>query len=285
VGTPRHPPASAASARHWLLRAGVALGVAYAALLALLWWQQERLIFRSEALPAATSFAKLGPDVHERWIDTPGGGRLHALHLKLPAPDGLVFFLKGNAGHLGSWFTNPDFYRRLNMDLVMFDYRGYGKSPGRITSQAELHADVRAVWDAVAPAYAGRRIVIVGRSLGSGLAAPLAAEVKPAKTVLVSAYASMGRMAREQYPLILPMLVPLVLRYPLDTEAVIASVPGEVLLIHGAADTFIPPTHSEALAARRPGTRLVVVEGAGHGDIQRSQGYLKALAEAIRPPP
>ncbi|WP_162911066.1 alpha/beta fold hydrolase [Azohydromonas sediminis] len=127
----------------WIGFAAVAAG-AYAAVLALLWAAQERLIFMPQPLPAAHRFA-FGPDVHETWVDVPGA-RLHALHLQLPAPAGLVFFLHGNAGNLDGWFADVGFYRRAGHDLFMPDYRGYGKSSGRIDSEAQLHADVRAAW-------------------------------------------------------------------------------------------------------------------------------------------
>ena len=125
-------------------------GAVYLALLALLWFGQEKLIFLPTPLPADHRFGH-GADVHEAWVDVPGA-RLHALHLRLPRPDGVVFHLHGNAGNLDGWFAQPEFYRRLNLDLFMLDYRGYGKSGGRITSEAQLHADVRAAWQQIAPA-------------------------------------------------------------------------------------------------------------------------------------
>jgi len=254
------------------LAAGAAVVVlGYAALLALLWVGQERLLFRPTPLAAAHAFA-LDADVHERWIDVPGA-RLNALHLQLPAPDGVVFFLHGNAGNLESWFVNTALYRSMNVDLVMIDYRGYGKSGGRIESEAQLHADVRAAWDAVAPAYAGKRRVVYGRSLGSGLAASLAAEVQPELTVLVSAYSSMAALAAEHYPIVPGAL----LRYPLRTDEVIMKIRGPVLLAHGDRDTLIPLAHSERLATLSPQARLVVVPDAGHADIHRFPVYLDAL--------
>ncbi|TXC66715.1 lysophospholipase [Piscinibacter aquaticus] len=96
----------------------------------------------------------------------------------------------------------------------MLDYRGYGKSSGRIESEAQLHADVRAVWRAVAPHYAGKRVVLYGRSLGTALAASLAAELQPDLTMLVSPYTSMEAMARQHYPWVPGAL----LRYPLRTD-------------------------------------------------------------------
>lgn len=261
-----------------LLGAVAAAALAYAVLLAALWAGQERLLFVPTPL-AADHPLRLDPDVHERWVDVPGA-RLHLLHLQRPGARGLVFLLHGNAGNLESWFVDLDFWRSMNLDLVMLDYRGYGKSSGRIASEAQLHADVRAAWDAVSPPYAGRPRVLFGRSLGTGLAAVLAAEVQPELTVLVSPYASMVALAAEHYPFVPSAL----LRYPLRTDEALARVRGPVLLLHGTQDTLIGPQHAQRLHALRPGTRLTLVEGAGHNDLQRFPAYRDALRAAMAAP-
>ena len=78
---------------------------------------------------------------------------MHALHITQLAPRGLLFFIHGNGGDLSTWATGIDFYRKVNYDLFIFDYRGYGKSTGRIESEAQLHADVRAAWDKIGRAH------------------------------------------------------------------------------------------------------------------------------------
>lgn len=256
------------------LAAAASLLALWALVLGALWLKQEALLFHPERLPADFRF-DAGADVQERWIDVPGA-RLNALHLQLPHPDGVVFFLHGNGGSLASWFVNADFYRALNLDLFMLDYRGYGKSGGRIESQAQLEADVRAAWDALSPAYAGKRRIVYGRSLGTGLAARLAAEVQPDLTVLVSPYFSMAALAEEHYPWV-PKAV---LRYPLRTDQDITRIRGPVLLAHGDRDGLIPLAHSERLRALKPDATLVVVPGAGHDDLQRFDAYLEPLRRA-----
>jgi uncharacterized protein len=258
-----------------LLFTTLAVAAVYALLVALLWWRQEQLLFHPERLPPGHRF-NMGADVHETWVDVPGA-RLNALHLRLPKPDGVVFFLHGNAGSLESWFVNADFYRRANLDLFMLDYRGYGKSSGRIESQAQLEADVRAAWASVAPQYAGKKRVVFGRSLGTGLAATLAAELQPELTVLVSPYSSMAALAGEKYPWV-PMGV---LRYPLRTDEALARVKGPVVLAHGGRDALIPPAHSERLHALVPQAQLLLVPEAGHGDIQQFEQYLNGLQAAL----
>lgn len=253
----------------------LAAALLWAGLVALLWFKQEWLIFRPHTLPADWVFDK-GPDVHERWIEVEGG-RLNALHLKQPDARGLVFFLHGNGGSLEGWFVNLDLYRRHRLDLFMIDYRGFGKSPCCISSEAQLHADVRAAFDAVAPAYAGRPVVIFGRSLGTGLGTVLAAEVQPQLLILASAYKSLNALAEEHYP----WVPDVVRRYSLDTAAALPRVRAPTLLLHGSEDRLIGAEHSRRLVPLAQQGRLVVIEGAGHNDLQRFERYRSELDAAL----
>lgn len=260
-------------------RAGAAAlsGLAvYCAVLLGLWWSQESLLFHPQPLPASHRF-DMGADVHETWVDV-SGARLNALHLRLPRPDGVVFFLHGNAGNLQGWFGNADFYRRANFDLFMVDYRGFGKSSGRIESQAQLEADVLAAWQQMAAQYAGSRRVIVGQSLGTGLAAILAAQVQPDLTVLVSPYSSMVAVASQHHPWVPGAL----LRYPLRTDRALPQVQGPVLLLHGGRDDLLPAAHSHALQRLAPTARMLLVDEAGHNDIDQFPNYRDALRAALQ---
>jgi uncharacterized protein len=250
--------------------------VAYAAFLGALYLKQEQLIFPGRPLPADFRF-QFDQRFEEVRIPVPGA-LLDALHFTQDQPRGLVFFLHGNAGNLQTWTTGIDFYRRVNYDLFILDYRGYGKSTGRIESEQQLDADIRAAWDIIAPRYRGKPIVIYGRSLGTGLAAKLAADVNAQLLVLVSPYSSLAAAAKEAYPLAPEWL----LKYPLRTDQVIASVKMPIVLLHGSEDRRIALAHSRRLAAlARTPVELIVVDGAGHDDIQRFPSYLDALAARL----
>jgi uncharacterized protein len=257
-----------------LWTAGAAVAV-YVAALGWLWFQQERLLFFPERLPQDHVLAR-EPDVHEGSIEVPGA-RLSTLHLRLPNPHGVMLFLHGNGGNLSGWFINPSLFREANFDLFMLDYRGYGKSTGRIESEAQLHADVRAAWETIAPQYVGKRVVIYGRSLGTALAARLAAELQPDLTVLVSPYRSMAALTAEFYPWVPQAL----LRYPLRTEDDVAKIRSPLLLVHGGQDTLIAPRHSHALHRVAPHAQALHVPQAGHNDLQDFEAYVTGLASAL----
>jgi len=253
----------------------VALALAiYAGVLALLYCKQEALLFVPTRLPEDHRFVVAG--VVERRVAV-NGASLSALHFRQPDAKGLVFFLHGNAGSLQQWLTGTEFYRRTGFDLFMIDYRGYGKSTGRIESEEQLHADVRAAWQAIAPEYADRKRVIYGRSLGTGPATYLARDVQADLLVLVSPYSSLLELARDHYPWVPGAL----LRYPMRTDLWLPQVAMPAMILHGESDRLVGIEHAQRLAALRPGVALVRLAGVGHNDVHRSRDYREALAARL----
>jgi pimeloyl-ACP methyl ester carboxylesterase len=257
-----------------------AAATVYTAAIGWLWLRQEKLLFEPTPLPPDTKLSD-DPDVHERWIEVPGA-RLSAVQFRRPQPRGVVFFLHGNSGNLLDCLADLDVFREVDFDVVMFDYRGYGKSSGRIESEEQLRADVRAVWDAYAAQYEGKRIVIAGQSLGTALAAGLGAQLcaegrAPALTLLVSPYSSMRALGEELYPWVPGR----VLRYPLHTTEHATRLGSPLILIHGDKDELIGIHHSHALASAVPAARLHCLEGAGHGDVHKHPSFRSALSGAL----
>jgi uncharacterized protein len=257
-----------------------AVGAVYTAAIGWLWFRQERLLFEPTPLPADEPLVA-DADVHEAWIDVPGA-RLSAAQLRLPNPRGVVFFLHGNSGNLRDCLVDLEAFRQVNFDVVMFDYRGYGKSSGCIASEEQLRSDVRTVWSHYASQYEGKRIVISGQSLGTALAAGLAAELcaqghAPDLTLLVSPYSSMRALADELYPWV-PRQV---LRYPLHTAEHAARLNGPLMLIHCDKDELIGIHHSHALRTAAPAAQFLCVEGAGHSDVHKFPSFRKALHGAL----
>ena len=247
----------------------------YIGIVALVYFRQEKLIFMPVPLTADHQFTIA--DVQEVKVPV-AGAELSALHLRLPDPKGVVFFLHGNGGNLQTWLTGVDFYRRVNYDLFMIDYRGYGKSSGQIESEAQLHEDMRTAWNRIAPLYAGKKLVVYGRSLGTGLAAKLSSEVQPDLTVLVSPFESLKAMGDAQYP----WLPGAVNRYPMRSDEWLPKIKGPIIIEHGDSDTLISLSHGERLKKLRDGIELVVVNGAGHNDIHQFQQYLDTLSDRLK---
>jgi pimeloyl-ACP methyl ester carboxylesterase len=153
-------------------------------------------------------------------------------------------------------------------------YRGYGGSTGRPTEEALVDDGVALMAD-VATRHAA--IAMVGRSLGSGVAMQVAARHPPARLVLVTPFDRMGALARHHYPW-LPAGLLLRERYESAAHAPDIRVP--TTLVVASRDSIVPPERARALAsAFAPGVaRSIVLEGAGHNDIDAHPGYIAALA-------
>lgn len=259
-----------------ILRLLALAAVGYTILCALIYAMQERLIFFPERDPPGTRYL-FGVPVEEQHIPVEGA-QLHALLFRAPEPRGVILYLHGNAGSLRSWgAVAPDFVAR-GYDVLLVDYRGYGQSSGSIAGEAQLHADVAAVYAWVAARYPEEQIVLYGRSLGSGLAVRLAAERRPRLLILESPFYSLEAIARRQFPFLPPFL----LKYPLRTWSWIGQVRCPVVIIHGTADEVVPFADGERLSASVTAPlRFHQVENGGHNDLSGLPAYWAAIDEAL----
>ena len=257
----------------------------YFAVLITLYFFQEKMLFPGTKLPENFQFRAI-ENLSERSIEVEGA-RLSALHFQNDSPRGLIFFLHGNAGNLDSWVPDVEFYKQERYDLFMIDYRGYGKSSGKIQSQRQLEADVEKAWQLVAPQYEERNlpIVIYGRSLGTYLATNLARSKQADLLVLVSPYTSIRAMAKRAFPWAPSWL----LRYPMANDEIIHEISPPLLILHGINDRLIPAQHAETLhrLSREKGkmtrlsSNLTLVDGAGHNDIHEFSEYTSTLSNAL----
>ena len=163
---------------------------------------------------------------------------------------------------------SPTSLRARGLGVFLAEYRGYGGLAGS-PSEKGLYADGEA-----ALAELGRlgvppaRVVLVGRSLGSGVAVELATRHRVAAVVLVSAYTSIVDMGRT----VAGPLAPLVVRDRFDSLSKIARVASPVVLLHGTRDDVVPVEMGRRLAAARPGARWVEVPEATHNDFPGPRG-------------
>lgn len=183
------------------------------------------------------------------------------------APEGdgaaVVVYFHGNAESAARNLGLAAACSEAGFGALLAEYRGYGGLEGSPTEEG-LYRDGLAAVEALRERGVDEgRLVLVGRSLGSGVAVDLAARGVGRGLVLVSPYTSMVDMGRAYVGPLAPLLVP----DRFDSEAKAASVRVPAAVIHGTADDLVPFAMAEALVRRLPRGRLVPIEGAGHVEI------------------
>lgn len=205
------------------------------------------------------------------WMTSADGVRLHGWLVRPPAGGGAdevsrptLLYLHGNAGNLSHRGAVGAMLARRGMDVLLLDYRGYGRSGGKPAEQG-LFEDARTAWRhlTIERGVPPQQIVLYGKSLGGGVAAQLASEVHPAGLLLQSTFTSIPDLAAFHYPFVPRFLV----RTQMATERIVARVGCPILIVHSRTDEIAPFAHAQRLHAAAPaGTRLFVIEGAGHND-------------------
>lgn len=187
--------------------------------------------------------------------------------------DHAVIYFGGNAEDV--YYNADDFSEHMpDTTAYLVNYRGYGGSTGT-PSEAALFADAEAVFDVLASRH--KRVSVIGRSLGSGIATYLASVRPVHRVVLVTPHDSVQAIAEKQYPF---YPVGLMLKDKYESVRYAQDIEAHVLLVIAERDTLIPPEHSYRLAKAFDANLVSHIEltGAGHNDLSRHTGYWSSIA-------
>jgi hypothetical protein len=256
----------------------IVLGV-IAAISVIFYFFQERFIFKPEKLPEDFVFQYENQEVEEYNIKLSEKVIINGLHFKTKKPKGIVFYLKGNSKSIKGWGKFAVDFTFHGWDVLMMDYRGFGKSKGKRTQQL-MKEDVQAIYNIIKEKVDEKYIIVYGRSLGTGLATKIASVNNPRMLILACPYYSMSNNAQRYLPFI-PL--GLVMRYTMPTYKWIKYVKCPIKIIHGTNDRIIPMKSSIRLSRINPKlTRLYPVIGGGHKNLHNFEDYHRALKEILR---
>ena len=190
----------------------------------------------------------------------------------------MLYFCGNAEEQTGFFLWSPNELRPYGVAGV--DYRGYGRSDGKPTEKA-LTADALAVYDALAARLGPNpRIVVMGRSLGTGLAAYVAARRPVAGVILVTPYDSLAAVGQGSHPFV---PVRLLMKHPFDVAPDAARITAPTLMLVAGDDRLVPPAHAARLAAVWPGPKEVrTIDGATHGNIVDTPEYWRLVREFVR---
>jgi hypothetical protein len=249
----------------------------YGVLCGVFYFAQDLFFFRPERLPKWFTYQYPFP-FSEHNFEMEDGGEVNALHFKVPNCKGVVFYIKGNSRSIKGWSKFARDFIGKGYDFFIIDYRGFGKSRGKRTEEI-LYSDLQQVYKWLEPAYGEDRIILYGRSLGSGLAARIASWNRPLRLILDCPYYSFLYNIR-RYLFWMPLKW--LLRYQIRTDQFIRKVQCPVFILHGARDRLIPYRQSEMLQALNPGNiQLYPIAGAGHNNLPDFPEYHVLLYDIL----
>ena len=262
----------------------VALVVFMAALFVGFRWIERAMIFHPVRYVPGEAWT-LPHGAEDVWFSTADGVRLHGWFFAANPDAATVIYFHGNGGNVSHIDWVGERLNSLGVNVLLFDYRGYGRSEGTISDEAGIYADADAAYDFVVKMKAvnPQRLVLYGQSLGTAAATDLASRRECAGIILESGLSSASDMARTVFPW-LPRVFHRVGRNRFDSVAKLAQVNCPVLITHGDPDPVIPSEQAHALFAVAPEPKkLLIFPGAGH-NVFGSLGkkYLDQLETFIR---
>ncbi|MEJ7913911.1 MAG: alpha/beta fold hydrolase, partial [Chitinophagaceae bacterium] len=164
-------------------------------------------------------------------------------------------------------------------DVVLVDYRGFGKSTGKRTER-EMLSDMQFVYNVLKEQYSENHLILYGRSLGSGFAAKLASDNDPRYVILDAPFYNFKKVVKRFVPF-LPLRY--VLHYHLRTDQWILKINCPIYILHGTSDRLIPIRHSEDLQrlyAKR--VTLIRIHGGGHNNLPRFSEYHNFIRDILQ---
>jgi len=255
----------------------IILGIVYCLICTGVYFFQEKLIFFPRHLAKDFKYY-FDTDFNEVNIPAKSGNVLNGLHFSVDSTKGIIIYFHGNAGNLESWGSVWEDFIPDKYDVFVYDYAGYGKSQGKM-SEENLFSDAQSIYDYCREKYAEDKIILYGRSIGTGVAAYVASKNNPGQLILESPYFSMVDLCSKLYP----FLPSFILRYPLRTDIYLPEVECPVTIFHGTDDEVIYPGSSEKLRPLlKHGDNLYFINGGHHNDLNHFQMYRELLSKTLQ---
>jgi pimeloyl-ACP methyl ester carboxylesterase len=244
-------------------------------------WREPSMIYFPDRAIAATPDT-VGLRYEDVWLTTADGVRIHGWFVPaspstIHHPPSTILLLHGNAGNISHRFEKLEILHSLGANVLIIDYRGYGRSAGKPDEQG-TYRDAEAALRHLGTEAA--RTILYGESLGSAVAVDLATKVPVRGVIIEEAFTSVGDVGQRMFPF-LP--VRWLVRNKYDTLGKIGRINAPLLIFHSRQDEFFSMRHAERLlAAAREPKRLVELRGS-HNDafLVSGETYRGALADFL----
>lgn len=238
---------------------------------------QEKILFLPYQLPSTYQFSFPG-NYEELNFETKDKVSINGLLFKADTSKGIIYYLHGNGGSLSGWGEFAETYTNLGYDVLMIDYRGYGKSTGKIKNLQQLFEDNQFIYNILKEKYGEDKIILLGYSLGTGLASKLASENQAKLLILQAPYYSIQFVMNER----LPLIPSFILKYNINTSEYLKKAKMPVVIFHGLEDETIPFANALKLQSEFKETDTFIrIENLGHVGMTENIIYQENLKKVL----
>lgn len=239
---------------------------------------QEKFIFINWKKLDKNYQYKFSHNFEEVFVKTDDNNEINAIHFKLPKPKGVVLFCHGNKGNLTKWGDRVSYFLEYNYEVLVFDYRNYGKSTG-VFNEEQMYNDVLSVYNHLNNNFREDQIVVYGFSLGGTFATRIAALNKPKELILEAPFYNLKK-ALQCYSKIAPTFL---LKYNFRSDLDIPKVTAPITVFHGNKDKTTSHIESKKLLELNESNKnnYIEIEGGTHHNIRTFQLYKEKLKEIL----
>jgi len=254
--------------------------VFYAAILVVVYFLQGKMVYFPSPTIAATP-ADIGLEYEDVTMVTDDSVNIHGWYIPADSARATIIHCHGNAGNISGRLETIRQFNRLGLNVLIFDYHGYGRSEG-VPSEDGTYFDAAAAWNYVTEEKGEPpdRIIIFGRSLGGAIAVWLATQRPAAGLIVESSFLSIPDIARTHYPF-LP--VGLLAKYKYNTKRRIPTIHMPVLVIHSPDDNTVPYSHGKKIfeLANEPKQFLQISGGHNDGFLESAKTYEPTISAFV----
>lgn len=256
---------------------------AYAVLCIYVYFMQSSLIFYPDIAgrDLVTTPETIGLTYQDIELRTEDHTKLHGWFIPNNNAKGTVLFFHGNAGNISHRLDSIKIFHRMDLNVFIIDYRGYGQSEGHTTEKG-TYQDAQAAWNYLTQTrgISESKIIIFGRSLGASIASWLASQHTPAALILESGFTSAPSMGQRLYPF-LP--IRWLARYQYNTKQYVSAISCPVMVAHSKDDDIIPYDEGRDIFNAAPEPRRFLDMRGGHNDgfIVSGSDYTEGLRSFI----
>lgn len=239
----------------------------------------EKIIFRPVSLPDEYEFKFEVPFEELNFSPEPGAS-INALYFECQQALGTMYYFHGNKDNLARWGKIASELLQFNYNVVVMDYRGYGKSKGTRT-ETNLFEDALFCYQAMEQRLNSKNVVVYGRSLGTGIAAWLASKIQPQGLVLETPYFDMHDLIGHYLP---PLFYRNQLNFKLSSHLYLNKSSFPIHIFHGTNDEVVPFKSGKKLfdSIHNPNKQLTVIPGGKHNNLSNFDAYWQHLEQFLK---